>query len=140
MPLPPRIAEQEQEVPGLGEEGAPTSGGFSQVIPEFISGPANKVVDTARGTAEVIDKVVDQVDREVLGNPTPSSARSGMFVLVLIAMFLIPAAGAAALLLGVEHLRARSLRTGSIYLVVGVAILWASVSTAMALRAGLGGF
>lgn len=109
-------------------------------LPPLISVPAKKVSDTARSTAKALDQAVDRIDREVFGNTSPSPTRPGLFVLLLIAMFLIPSTGLFAILTGIVHLRAHSFRSGGVFLLLGGVILWAVVSSALAFRSGVSGF
>lgn len=128
---PPRMSAETED-----NETAVGTGSRAPIeIPSFVTAPANRIVDTARKTAGTIDRVAESITREFLPSPPPKNARSGLFAVLLIAMFLVPSAGLAALIVAVAHLRAHSLRTGTIFLASGVVILWASVSAALSLRA-----
>lgn len=109
-------------------------------LPPLISVPARKLSDTARSTAKALDQAVDKIDRAVFGNTSPSPTRPGLFVLLLIAMFLIPSTGLFALLTGIVHLRNHSFKIGGMLLLLGGIILWAVVSSALAFRPNSSGF
>lgn len=108
-----------------------------EALPEWVGSPAATVADTTRAALQSVDKVADKIEREVWGNSEPSAGRPGLLFLLLSAMFLIPGAGVAGLVLGVAHLRARGLRTGGIFLVTGTVILGATVFALWAVRASL---
>lgn len=78
----------------------------------------------------VVDEVVQQVGSRIMGTPSGQPLAPGLFALVLIALFLVPAVGITLLLLGIAHLRGHSFFSGSVILVVGALFLYATWSLA----------
>jgi hypothetical protein len=135
-PFPPPAAGTGAPEVAPPEAGHPAAAAI-EALPEWLSSPATTVADRTRAAVQSVDKVADKIEREVLGNSELSAGRPGLLALLLSAMFLIPAAGVAGLVLGIAHLRARSLRTGGIFLVTGTVIIGATVFAVWAVRASL---
>ncbi len=77
--------------------------------------------------AETVDEVVQKVGENVFGKEAATQTPRGLFVLALIGMFLIPSAGAALVLIGLQHLRGHSFFSGTVIVLIGGAMLWGAI-------------
>lgn len=81
-------------------------------------------------TLQAVDEFVESTVQKITGGTATPPARSAMFVLLLVGMFVVPASGIAFLLLGIAHLRGHSFLPGTIILAVGGLLLWGTWSLA----------
>jgi hypothetical protein len=81
-------------------------------------------------TLKVVDKFIENAVQKITGEPATPPARSAMFVLLVVGMFVVPSAGIAFVLIGIAHLRGHSFLPGSIILALGGLFLWGTWSLA----------
>jgi len=81
-------------------------------------------------TLQVVDEFVENAVQKITGETATPPARSAMFVLLVVGMFVVPASGIAFVILGIAHLRGHSFLPGSIILALGGLLLWGTWSLA----------
>jgi len=100
--------------------------------PTFVSAPpmADAAPSLITSATTNIDRTIEDLSRQLTdGEPEPAT-RSGLFALILVAMFVVPSTGVVLLFIGLTHLRNHSFVTGTVWLVIGGAVLWSSVIAA----------
>lgn len=103
--------------------------------PPAVSRPSG--TPRPRTPAAVVDQVVQQVGSKIIGTPAGKPLSPGLFALVLVGLFLVPAAAISFLLLGIAHLRGHSFVTGSIIIALGGLLLWGTWSLARTINPDL---
>ena len=86
---------------------------------------------------QAVDEFVENAVQKITGETATPPARSAMFVLLVVGMFVVPASGIAFVLLGIAHLRGHSFLPGSIILVLGSLLLWGTWSLAKTIHPNL---
>ncbi len=99
-------------------------------LPASPAAPRPAVIPKTNTPAAVVDQVVQQVGSQIIGTPEGKPLSPGLFALVLIGLFLVPAAGITLLLLGIAHLRGHSFLSGLVILAIGGLFLWGTWSLA----------
>jgi len=103
--------------------------------PPAVSRPSG--TPRPRTPAAVVDQVVQQVGSQIIGTPSGKPLSPGLFALVLVGLFLVPAAAITLLLLGIAHLRGHSFVTGSMIIALGGLLLWGTWSLARTINPDL---
>jgi hypothetical protein len=94
--------------------------------PGFVSRVIDRTADAARDVVSRAGDVAASVERRASGHSSPG----GYYALVIIAIFLVPSIGLAAILLGIAHLRHWSFFSGSVWVGVGCVMVWLAFSGA----------
>jgi hypothetical protein len=131
MPFAPHERNTSPSGPGSSDETpAPMPGEAdsttrvaAQPLPEFITAQARDATETLRQAAV-------HANREVFGEKISDTAPPALLVLALVAIFVVPAAGFALILLGLAHLRGHSLAKGSFLVLAGALTIWATYAVA----------
>lgn len=90
-----------------------------------------------RDTLQAVDEFVENAVQKITGETATPPARSAMFVLLVVGMFVVPASGIAFVLIGIAHLRGYSFLPGSIILALGGLLLWGTWSLAKTIHPDL---
>jgi hypothetical protein len=112
----------ETAAPLPGEADATTRDAV-QPLPEFIAAQARDATETLRQAAV-------HANRQVFGEKISDTAPPALLVLALVAIFVVPAAGLALVLLGLAHLRSHSFAKGSFLVLTGALAVWATYAVA----------
>lgn len=94
--------------------------------PGFVSRVIDRTADTARDVVSRAGDIAASVERRASSHSSPG----GYYALVVIAIFLVPSIGLAAILLGTAHLRHWSLFSGAAWIVIGAVMVWLAFSGA----------
>ena len=100
----------------------------SPIVTEQTSKPGfiSRAVDTARDVVSRAGDIAASVERRASRHSSPG----GYYALVLIALFLVPSIGLAAILFGIVHIRHWSFFSGSVWVGVGCVMVWLAISGA----------
>jgi hypothetical protein len=108
------------------------------VVPMKAARPKNTDVPRSTPTptgpgpkmAAAAEKVVSNIGQSVFGRAGTQPVAPGLFVLALVGIFVVPAAGIALILIGFAHLRGHSFLSGSIITILGGLLLWGTIALA----------
>lgn len=79
---------------------------------------------------EAIDNLVDRAAQQLTGQVATAPTRSAMFVMLIVAMFMVPAVALTMLLLAASHVRARLWGRAFIFAALGGFVAWGAISAA----------
>jgi hypothetical protein len=94
--------------------------------PGFVSRMLDHTADTARDVVSQAGDIAASVERRASSHSSPG----GYYALALIAIFLVPSIGLAAIFWGITHLRHWSFFSGAAWIVIGTVMLWLAFSGA----------
>ena len=124
---PPRKTTAPRPAPlAIGNESGEVD---TPASPAFVGAP-DKSAPPPRDPVQAIDDFIDRTTQQLTGSPANAPARSGIYVVLIVAMFLVPSLAVAFLFLAVSHLRARIWGRGIAFATLGCFILWGALAMA----------
>jgi hypothetical protein len=100
------------------------------VTPSFVGSPDQTPAPAPPTAVQVLDDLIDRTAQQLTSQPASLSARSTMFVVLIVAMFTVPAVAIVLLLLAISHLRARLWTRALIFAAMAAVVAWGAVATA----------
>lgn len=98
--------------------------------PSALVGAPHNATPAPLDPVQAIDDLIDRTSEQLTGSPANAPARSGILVMLIVALFIVPSAAVAFLLLAVSHLRARIWSRGMVFATLGCFILWGALTAA----------
>lgn len=126
---PPQLPPSSTSPPTLSKASTATDRTFVPSEPPPASVPRSTPKPTGPGpeTAAIAERIVNKIiNRPAAAPPLPP----GLFVLALVGVFVVPATGAALVLIGLSHLRGHNFFSGSVITLLGGLVLWGTIALA----------
>jgi hypothetical protein len=108
----------------------PTAAQTPDHRPGYVAGPTPTPAGLGQKAAAAADAIVNNVGQTLFGPAAAPPLHPGLFVLALVGIFVVPAAGGALVLIGLAHLRGHSFTSGTVIITLGALILWGSYTAA----------